>query len=1649
MDQVVKTARKKIEEFIQEDYLISPSSGDCNLPEGTKTRLRNSLKILSEQLYSKDIHFIFELIQNAEDNHYQNGIVPELSFELLDYDPTNTADCNGCLVIKNNEVGFNIDNIKAISSIGESTKANQKDAGYIGEKGIGFKSVFVVSPAPHILSNGFKIKFLKDDPKTGLGYIVPYWLENDLPDFVSDNCTTLLLPLQDKQGSETRMFDKVQNELSKLSAELVLFLRKLKKLSIKTPSYFANYHLTKEGEYVELNVQSSKGNTTSKYLLKNKVIDVQSNVVNELRANVTKRDISLAFPVGFELEESPLYCYLPTESDTGLPFLVNADFILSASRESIRQDLTWNSWMRDEIAVFSAKTLADILAQKGDITRWEWVPIWGPNRVLYWNSVREKIEEALKVTKCIPTISGKYQLPSKTLSLGKTFKFLNEWPLDIIERLPVDLCWSDSSVISKVSSAIGLKAFSQNDFVSLLEQVQQKDKLSDEQLMPALVEITQQKGQWGGSKKYGDFLRQLRSCNLFRCDSGLQNSKYKNLYLPSPDKHEVPVLLNNNGESTQPNYIDKVFYNLMPAHVSTSITSMFDIEEVHAVSYLENSIVKFLKDNAKQCIEASLEALSKYLIENIDELPEETIDLLTEVLPLKDTQGIWKFPKGHTRFVAPSIFYESPNWQYIYQSKEELQHIVELSEDYLSWVDEDLAEQFLDAFDIDDFVTPFVISVHNSAPFLATPKTFLSDDFWKSEDHRRLAFQWLYQVYVDEDSVTSNSKNELELGYFLLNHKWLLSTNDGFVKPSSLLHCFSASERSIFGSSLNYLQDTVTKDFASKLSLVTEPTPKGFMDQIKASKSHSKINTEFLISAYESLANWKDPGESERIKRRLSQDKLIYLPEPRNQWVSPENVIWESKPELGASFIGLSEYLPERLKYYFVDTLLINEFHGIESYYAAYKALSNLQSASLPVKEMESRLNAVARKLSQFIRDEDFVFDAAWNSFRTNNKVYTDNGTWLDANDDVFIADDGKIKEQFSFHSSVSFTWSSAPEFFVLLEALGVKKASEYIDVNISEILNKSDVEERKISLYAKKAICLYIANYLSFDEELSGKLSGLYHSKELLCDQLTVKYTLAEHHYVEVTSELGVYEPVDSSLILVAEHDLDDIKDEIALSIARNFFGRKAKQHEALIRVFIDIQTESRLINVLKKHSLELEGEKAVLVEAVFSSNAFNSKPTEDTDSHSGEEDKTSEEYNVYGVLEDEEDRNGSAEAEQEVNDSIIDQTTQENSDISDTLDEQLNEESEDLHTDTDNNEPCENAEAYDDSELPNQPHTDIPHEDEEVNNSQNNDEAEKNQSVDDEPEPNYSQSSRNNSSSNEQESSKNSDSTDVRERKTLSLNRDKNLDKKSNTSPDTTYNSSNYKDSQSSKRECSSIGFRLFSYVESDQTHERSERAERDDKTFGDKAELYVKHWLIEQGFLNVELLGGTNKGFDIQAVDEETGELIFIEVKGQRGAWNRTGVALSKSQMEKCLIEGNSYWLIVVENLLTSPLIHKFINPASLIDRYYFDSNWSKVADLLPSPKPQNIELDDLFFDETTKRVYQELQEQEIQLPEVGFEISNSKFEVIAELEFAWPESQIGIYLEEPESEIKGWKLFSLDEIEADISPTGELITALRES
>lgn len=72
-------------------------------------------------------------VQNADDNNYPENVEPTLTFILRD----------SGIVVLNNERGFSAQNMRALCDVGNSTKKGST-AGYIGKKGIGFKSVFRV-----------------------------------------------------------------------------------------------------------------------------------------------------------------------------------------------------------------------------------------------------------------------------------------------------------------------------------------------------------------------------------------------------------------------------------------------------------------------------------------------------------------------------------------------------------------------------------------------------------------------------------------------------------------------------------------------------------------------------------------------------------------------------------------------------------------------------------------------------------------------------------------------------------------------------------------------------------------------------------------------------------------------------------------------------------------------------------------------------------------------------------------------------------------------------------------------------------------------------------------------------------------------------------------------------------------------------------------------------------------------------------------------------------------------------------------------------------------------------------------------------------------------------------------------------------------
>ena len=176
--------------------------------------LQRAINRLAGELYAGNVHFVLELIQNADDNTYPVDATPTLRMIAT---PT-------VLRFENNEVGFREEHVLALCSIGASTK-KASDAGYIGNKGIGFKSVFKATTRPEIHSGPFHLQFDKDQP---LGYIVPRPVD-PLPGLHAYG-TCILLPLELSTADSTLRDFRLH--LTEIQPTLLLFLHRLRRIEL-------------------------------------------------------------------------------------------------------------------------------------------------------------------------------------------------------------------------------------------------------------------------------------------------------------------------------------------------------------------------------------------------------------------------------------------------------------------------------------------------------------------------------------------------------------------------------------------------------------------------------------------------------------------------------------------------------------------------------------------------------------------------------------------------------------------------------------------------------------------------------------------------------------------------------------------------------------------------------------------------------------------------------------------------------------------------------------------------------------------------------------------------------------------------------------------------------------------------------------------------------------------------------------------------------------------------------------------------------------------------------------------------------------------------------------------------------------------------
>ncbi len=310
--------------------------------------LRGVRQVISN-LYRDDAHFVYELLQNADDQGATAAkfILSENDLIFIHNAPRHFTISDRHTHEEDKREG-KLGNVNSILSIASSSKDGQQEEVPIGKFGLGFKSVFLFTDIPEIYDENIRFSISN--------YIVPTLIENDHPLRAKDET---LFRFKFKQGEEEKAYRKISDKLANL-VNPMLFLNNLRKIEWETEDDMGYYRLSLTG----------KIGSGCKFKYETAVDETERTLELWKFERPIEEGRRLKVAVVFPIENGslttslhPLYCYLPTANSTKLPVLLHAPFKLTGNRESIMADEDHNKQMitlLSELLVQSLKEICEI-----------------------------------------------------------------------------------------------------------------------------------------------------------------------------------------------------------------------------------------------------------------------------------------------------------------------------------------------------------------------------------------------------------------------------------------------------------------------------------------------------------------------------------------------------------------------------------------------------------------------------------------------------------------------------------------------------------------------------------------------------------------------------------------------------------------------------------------------------------------------------------------------------------------------------------------------------------------------------------------------------------------------------------------------------------------------------------------------------------------------------------------------------------------------------------------------------------------------------------------------------------------------------------------------------------------------------------------
>lgn len=401
------------------------------------------------QLYTDKSHFVYELLQNAED-------AEATCIKFIQHPDR--------LEVLHNGKPFTSANLEGLCDIGKSDKVDNLNQ--IGEFGVGFKSVFGICDTVRLYSDPTHYE------ETAEGDAVPFAVEikdftrpEDIPEEqMPQNYTTrFIFPFA--VGHTYSGFNTIPSLVDTLA-------RKLQNLGITTLLFMKHLAL------IEYEIKTEDEPITGEYLLEKETINDHCLLVSALGVSEKEktdpdstemisylkfsrkldkyplRTVDIAFPVrvengNYQCIKAPnpyVSVYFPTETESKLDFIVQGPYRTTPNRSSIPSEDVDNIYLAKETAILLRESILELKAAgKLNMSFVKAFPIVGDRFDTFglFLPLYETVRDLFRSAAIIPSKDGKYVF-AKYARISRQEKLASVFTDELLTQLINDggtYCW--------------------------------------------------------------------------------------------------------------------------------------------------------------------------------------------------------------------------------------------------------------------------------------------------------------------------------------------------------------------------------------------------------------------------------------------------------------------------------------------------------------------------------------------------------------------------------------------------------------------------------------------------------------------------------------------------------------------------------------------------------------------------------------------------------------------------------------------------------------------------------------------------------------------------------------------------------------------------------------------------------------------------------------------------------------------------------------------------------------------------------------------------------------------------------------------------------------------------------------------------------